>query len=418
MAKAKKNHNLPGAIYKNGNRWWWKVQLPGEDKLRSRPLKPFGSSLATKDHCVAVECAKVLMAKAVFESQQDPEERIENIAELCKAYMAHAREYYKKADGSPGKEVKQIEYSIKPLVNRFGNLSIDEFGPLKLVEVREQMIGRGWCRNLINQRVGRLKRMFKWAVSREIASSVLYNSLATVEGLRKGRTAAKESRPIKPVSEDHVHKSLPYMTKVVANMVELQLLTGMRPGELVIMRPCDIEKSEDIWHYCPERHKNDYRGFKRIISIGPRGQEILRPYLLRSPEAYCFSPAESERQRLSKLHQERKTPPGYGNRPGSNRRPEPKRKPGECFTSGTYGNSVRKAVKAARRDVEKRGGDPDKELPKWTPYQLRHTAATKARKLFNYETAGALLGHSNMSATQIYAERNQGLADMAAQKFG
>jgi integrase len=54
----------------------------------------------------------------------------------------------------------------------------------------------------------------------------------------------------------------------------------------------------------------------------------------------------------------------------------------------------------------------------WTPYQLRHTAATKARKMFNYETAGALLGHSNMSATAIYAERNQGLADEVARKFG
>ncbi len=35
-----------------------------------------------------------------------------------------------------------------------------------------------------------------------------------------------------------------------------------------------------------------------------------------------------------------------------------------------------------------------------------------------YETAGATLGHKNMSATAIYAERNQGLADKAARKFG
>ncbi|HPS56040.1 MAG TPA: tyrosine-type recombinase/integrase [Sedimentisphaerales bacterium] len=68
--------------------------------------------------------------------------------------------------------------------------------------------------------------------------------------------------------------------------------------------------------------------------------------------------------------------------------------------------------------MKARDGDPDIEMPKWTPYQLRHTAATKARKLFNYETAGALLGHSNMSATAIYAERNQDLADDVARKFG
>ena len=37
MAKAKKS-NLPGSIYKNGRRWWWKVRLPGEEKTAARPL--------------------------------------------------------------------------------------------------------------------------------------------------------------------------------------------------------------------------------------------------------------------------------------------------------------------------------------------------------------------------------------------
>ena len=156
----------------------------------------------------------------------------------------------------------------------------------------------------------------------------------------------------------------------------------------------------------------------RIISIGPKGQKLLQPYLLRDRQSYCFSPKESEKHRLEKLNSERKTPLQYGNRPGTNRKEYPLTQPGECFTSGTYGNSVRKAIRAARRDIKLRGSDPDKELPLWTLYQLRHTAATKARKIFNYETAGALLGHINLSATAIYAERNQGLADEAAKKFG
>lgn len=418
MAKRKKNPNIPGSIYKNGNRYWWKVQLPGEDKITSRPLKPLGSSMATKDYNVAVECAKILLSKAVFGSKQDPTERIETVAELCRAYVDYVRQYYMTEDGTPGKEAKQIEYSVAPLVDHYGSMVIEEFGPLKLIELREYMVGMGWCRTLINQRVGRLKRMFKWAVSREITSSVLYHALSSIEGLRKGRTSAKENLPIKPVSEDHVYKSLDYMTPVVATMVELQLLTGMRPGELVIMRPCDIDRSGEIWHYCPHSHKTQYLGKDRIISIGPKGQQLLRPYLLRDHQAYCFSPRESERQRLSKLHEERKTPLQYGNRPGTNRKETPLTQPGDCFTSGTYGNSVRKAVKAARRQIKFNNGNPDKELPMWTPYQLRHTAATKARKIFNYETAGALLGHSNLSATAIYAERNQGLADEAARKFG
>ncbi len=42
----------------------------------------------------------------------------------------------------------------------------------------------------------------------------------------------------------------------------------------------------------------------------------------------------------------------------------------------------------------------------------------KVRKETGYECAGATLGHTNMSATAIYAERNQGLADEAAKRFG
>lgn len=418
MAKKAKKHELTGSIYKNGNRYWWKVQLPGEEKTKARALKPFGSSIATTNYNVAVECAKTLLAKAVFTSKQNPSGKIETIAELCNAYMEYVNEYYKNDKGQTGKEAKQVEYSIRPLVNLYASLPIEKFGPLKLMELQEHIIILGWCRNLINQRLSRLKRMFKWAVSREIISSVLYHSLSTVEGLRSGRTTAKEKESIKPVCEEHVYKTFAYMTPVVATMVELQLLTGMRPGELVIMRPCDIDRSESIWHYCPEKHKTQYRGKKRIISIGPRGQQILMPYLLRDRQAYCFSPKESEKQRLVKLHNDRKTPLNYGNSPGTNRKKTPLTQPGNSFVSGTYGKSVSRAIRAARNDIKSRGGNPDVEMPKWTPYQLRHTAATKARKLFNYETAGALLGHSNMSATAVYAERNQSLADEAARKLG
>ncbi|HEG43601.1 hypothetical protein LCGC14_2754280 [marine sediment metagenome] len=332
--------------------------------------------------------------------------------------MEYVDEYYKDDKGKPGKEAKQIEYSIKPLLERYASLPMEEFGPLKMIEIQEHMIGLDWCRNLINQRVGRVKRMFKWAVSRQYLSPVVYQALMAIEGLKRGRTTAKEGKKVRPVDERYVYAVLEYTTPVVASMVELQLLTGMRPGELVIMRPCDIDRSQSVWHYLPERHKTQYRGDERIISIGPKGQTILRPYLLRDQNAYCFSPRESERQRLEKLHRERKTPLHYGNRPGTNRKDLPLRKPGECFTSGTYGNSVRKAINTARKDIKARGGDPDRELPKWTPYQLRHTAATRTRRMFNYETAGALLGHSNMSATAIYAERNQGLADDVARQIG
>ena len=243
----------------------------------------------------------------------------------------------------------------------------------------------------------------------------------TVEGLKRNRSAARETPKRRPVAKEHVYAVLPFTTPVVATMIELTLLTGMRPGELVIMRPCDIDRDGKVWHYYPEKHKNQHRNMERIVAIGPRGQEILSPYLLRHEEDFCFSPKESEIQRLKKRHAERIVPIGYGNRPGTNRVNVPQKKLGDHYTVSGFGHAVMHALKAANTAItekaEAAGVEPEL-IPHWTPYQLRHTHATKIRKELGYETAGAALGHKNMSATAIYAERNQGLADEAAKRFG
>ncbi len=415
---ARKNRNLkaklPGTIYKNGNRFWWKVKLPGENKTKARPLIPLGSKVATCRKEVAFECANRLWAKAIFDQQQKIE-HIHNLAELAAAYTNYAKSYYVHDNG---KEIKQIKYALRPLVECFADMPIEDFGPKNLKETRRHMIANNISRKVINSRVGRIKRMFKWAVSEQIISPIVFQGLQCVDGLRKGYTNARETRPRSTVDEKYVYRILPYASPTIAAMIELQLLTGMRPCELVIMRPCDITREGNIWHYKPKKHKNSFRGLERIVSLGPRAQQILRPFLVKEPNLYCFSPKDAEKYRRGLLTMQRKTPLSCGNRVGNNRKARPKVAPRDHYDTRSYGQGVKRAINAARKAIKAKGGDPDAELPKWTPYQLRHTAATKARKMFNYETAGALLGHSNMSATAIYAERNQGLADEAAKKFG
>lgn len=411
---------LPGSIYLNKNRYWWKIQLPGEAKAKARPLRSFGSKFATTDYGVAVEVASNIWQTAIYSQNDEANIEIVNIASLVVAYLQHVDEYYRNDNNKQTSEVKHIRYSLKPLVDVFGCLSLEEFGPLKLIELREHMIALDWSRGVINQRVGRIKRIFKWGVCRQAVSPMIYHGLMAVEGLKRGRTSARETPKRRPVDERDVYAILPYTTPVIAAMIKLQLLTGMRPGELVIMRPCDIDRNGEVWHYCPDKHKTQYLGSERIVSIGLRGQEILRPYMLRSEEVYLFSPADSEKQRLKKMHAERKVPLKYGNRPGTNRKGLSNFS--DCYTSANYGQAVRHAIKAANKVIKSKHAatgtlDDFREI-RWTPYQLRHTAATKVRKEFGYESAGAALGHTNMSATAIYAERNQGLADEAARRLG
>lgn len=85
-------------------------------------------------------------------------------------------------------------------------------------------------------------------------------------------------------------------------MIELQRATGMRPGELCILRPSDVDRSCDIWEYRPTEHKTAHHDHDCVICIGPKGQDILRTYLLRPADAYCFSPRESTDWQLARAH--------------------------------------------------------------------------------------------------------------------
>lgn len=63
---SQRNTHLPGSLYQRNRRWWWKVQLPGEDKPKARPLKPIGSRYAMTDYAVVAECAKHGTAKRLM----------------------------------------------------------------------------------------------------------------------------------------------------------------------------------------------------------------------------------------------------------------------------------------------------------------------------------------------------------------
>src|SRR5262249_33532386 len=103
----------------------------------------------------------------------------------------------------------------------------------------EKTIKDGLSRELVNQRVGRIKRMFRWAISKElIPAKAKCRDLDTVKGLQAGRSEAHETKPIEPVAEAVVRDTLPHLLAPVQALVELQLATGMRPGEACRMRAC------------------------------------------------------------------------------------------------------------------------------------------------------------------------------------
>ena len=242
----------------------------------------------------------------------------------------------------------------------------------------------------------------------------VFDSLRTVEGLAVGRGLARESEPITPIDEAVVLATLPKLSRTLVAMVMIQLKTGMRSGELCVMRSGDIDRSGTVWNYVPAHHKTSHRGHRRLIAIGPAGQEVLRPFLRDDePETFLFSPRRDQEERLSERRARRKTKvqPSQVSR----RKQSPKRAPGERYTPSSYAHRIRKALILINQDREANGELP---LPHWHPHQIRHTFGTKARRIGGLEAAQAALGHKHAQITEVYAEANREKANQVAAAIG
>jgi integrase len=228
-----------------------------------------------------------------------------------------------------------------------------------------------------------------------------------------------------PVATKTVDAILPFLSRHVAAMVKLQLVTGMRPGEVCSMRSCDIDTTTSPWAYRPADHKTAHRGHNRVVFLGPRAQEIVKPFLRANVQEYLFSPAEAEAERRAAASARRKTPAGYGNGPGKNRKRRPRVQPGERYTTDSYRGAIEAACERAfpppaplaQRDDEtgaqwrvRLTAEQRAALAAWRreqrfhPHQLRHTAATRIREEHGLEAAQVILGHRSIMPTQIYAE--------------
>jgi integrase len=275
------------------------------------------------------------------------------------------------------------------------------------------------ARGVINQRVGRIVRMFKWAVAEEIVPETVYRALATVRGLEMGRTEARESEPVGPVPDTFVEAVLPFVLPPVRAMIQLQRLTGMRPGEVCSMRPCDIDMSGEVWLYRPRWHKTECKGKGRVVALGPKAQEVIRPFLTLDIQAHLFSPSRAMAEKRAAMRARRKTRVQPSQR--CRKRRNPKVRPGERYAVTSYYTAIRRACgKADRLSHEKDPSIPVEQVvvPVWHPHQLRHSHATEVRRRFGLEAAQVSLGHAQANVTEVYAERDLTLAVKVAQQIG
>ena len=358
----------------------------------------------------AVLMADYLTVGRIPDPEPEPEKG-PTVDAVIAAYWQHIEQNgrYTK-NGEPTTERSWIRDSLKPLSDLFGATPAAEFGPKRMHALREWVIeasvkrGRKLARSTINSRMRRVVMLFRWAVGMELVPSSVWHGLQAVPGLRKGETTrVKESKGVRAVPWVDVAAVLEHLSPEVAAMVELQWLTGMRPGEVRTIRGREIDRAEGVWIYRPASHKNERHDIDCERMIGPRAQQVLVRFLKADPDAYLFSPKEVENNRMLGRRQGRihKLWPSHERR----YRDEPPSYAGEIYTTHSYRRAVHRGCKAAG-------------VPQWSPNQLRHSRATEVRKAYGLEAAQVTLGHATADVTQVYAERDRELARRVALETG
>lgn len=404
------------------------VTLAGRDHL----LGPYGSPASQEKY------NRVVAEWMVAGRQSRPTDAAAaiTVAEIIAGYWDHAQGYYRRADGTPTDDTKSIKKALGPLRRLYAPTEAAVFGPLALKAARDEMIRMGWCRTYINSQIGRIRRMFKWAVENELVPPAVHQGLVAVVGLKAGRCEAPESAPVRAISTEVVDATLPFVSRQVAAMIRVQLLTGMRPGEVCLMRCTELDMSGDLWRYAPSSHKTAHHGHERLIYLGSRSQEIIKPFLKADVQAFLFSPADAEAERrVSRKRGKR----------------DPQKRPGQRYTVTSYCRAIQRACAAAfpppdhlaRRRVEAAGRKhkstrrettaewktrlgPElwaalkawRQEHRWHPHQLRHTAATELRRKYGLEAAQVILGHKQLTVTQVYAEKNVAAAEQIMRQVG
>ena len=263
--------------------------------------------------------------------------------------------------------------------------------------------------------------MFKWAAREELVPVAVHQALATVAGLRKGRTGVRDADPVGPVAADARrgrHPAVPQPAR--GGLVEFQRLTGCRPGEACrsAVRPGHGRGGLGVPPAAPQDGVAG-EGPGRSPS-GRRPRPCCRRFQPADPDAPLFSPAGGGGVHAGR-GAARKTPryPSHLARNAGKRAKSPARSPAERYSVTSYGQAVRRAAdRANRRRAALAGAGNFDPVPRWHPNQLRHAHGTAVRRRYGLEAAGAALGHAKTSATEVYAERDEAFGRQGGRRDG
>lgn len=364
---------MKGTIYVNNGYWWYAVRLPGEKKRKARKLCAPGSETAL--HADRARDVAIAAARKVWEeaTRRVPTIHVKSksVDEICGGWIAFCETYYRHKDGTQTGEACGCQNAVRILREMHGKRPAAELQHADMLAVRDALIRSGIARTTVNRYMERIRRLWRWALDEGLITATQKAELSQVQNLKAFRSDAHETEPVGPVEESAIEATCAVLADNTADMVRVQRLTGMRPGEICNMAWEHINTASVPWVYKPPHHKTEWKGKDRAVLIGPKARAILEKY---RAWAHPFSPVASADVELAKQGEGAKSR-------GRGMRGVPD-KLTDRWETARYGCTI--------RDAAKRAG-----VEAWSPNQLRHSFATDVRRRHGIVAAGALLGHSD-----------------------
>ncbi len=316
-----------------------------------------------------------------------------SIAELIVAFLSHVEQHYVK-NGEPTTEQWLIRSAVKPLRALYGLSPAKDFGPLALKAVRTKLVESGIVRNSVNASIGRIRRMFRFGVANEIVPVEVLTRLEAVSPLLAGRTEARDLPPRHAVDQADIDAVREHVSPLVRDLMDVQVLTGSRSGELLAMTTAMLDRTGSVWKAALADHKCQHHGQSRTLHFGPKAQLILAKYLSADPAKQLFGMTRCAYCRAIT----RGCEVAFG-------MPDNLRK-------------ISKKLSAAEQAECRRHAAEWRAEHCWSPHWLRHTAATRIREQLGIENVQSLLGHSTAEMSRHYSAKMDSLATSTAAACG
>lgn len=277
------------------------------------------------------------------------------VADLATRYHAHVvrtKPPESREDGPVGRAMRSLAEIGCPA---------KDFTPARLVDLRQTWVDAGLSVSTISKKHNYILVAFRWAAQMDLVTAAVWTALSTVQKIKPGRSACKQPRKVHPVERSTIDAVLPFLSAPVAALVEFQWLTGCRSAEALGATVAEIKGNV----YSPTKHKNAFRGKRRVIFIGPKAGALVAKWATDDPHKPLFA----------------------------------------SMTSCEYGKRIKRACVRAG-------------VAHFSPHMIRHAHGTLVREQYGLDAAQAALGHSSARTTEIYAEVSQTLAKKVSDDIG